>query len=537
MSPPTRACRDVDKECDASALLPVRLPPARRADAATFSWRALLSHVGPGFLIAAGYLDPANIESDLLAGARYRYALLWVLLWSTAAGLLLQSLAVRLALATGMHLARACRDEYPRRMRCLLWLLTEAAVVASDVPEIIGTAFALKMLLNMPLAAGVLVTALDALAFLALTRLGVRALEGFFGALIAALGACWLLEFIRADVEEAALLTGLALPRVSSGGAAYVAVSLLGAVVMPHNLYLHSGIVLSRRPAAASEAATRLAILYNTLESAAALLLSLLINVAVVAVGAAAMSNLPVDERNALLRAPLQSAPRLLLTTLGRGANTVFALALLASGQSSTMSGTYAGQFVVEGFWAMKLSPAWRAAITRTLAIGPALAAALLAGADGAERLIVTCSVLLSVQLPFALVPLLKFCSSPTLMGPHVAGPRLTRTAVALTATIVAANLVLVLATLAPGAVARGALTTCTLLLAVCAYLGLLAYLAWRPVTQTQPPAEAVAELACGTDDGVGGEECSTAEEAAPGDATSAVPSRAPGCVDVTTRT
>jgi manganese transport protein len=227
-------------------------------------------------------------------------------------------------------------------------------------------------------------------------------------------------------------------------GAAYVAVSLLGAVVMPHNLYLHSGLVLSRDvPARAS--AVRAAMRYNDAESALALGLTLLINAAVVCVGAAIVASPATSPEllAGLLSSPLQAAPALLARTLGAGANTAFALALLASGQSSTLTGVYAGQFVMDGFLDLRLPPAWRCAITRAVAIGPALAAALLTGAAGAERLIVACSVLLSVQLPFALVPLIKFCARPALMGPHVTGRRLTCVAATLTALIVAANVFL----------------------------------------------------------------------------------------------
>jgi manganese transport protein len=307
-------------------------------------------------------------------------------------------------------------------------------------------------------------------------------------------------------------------------------VSLLGAVVMPHNLYLHSGLVLSRDvPRRAS--AVRRALSYNTIESAAALGLTLLINAAVVCVGAAIVADPATSPEllAGLLASPLQAAPALLRRTLGAGANTFFALALLASGQSSTITGVYAGQFVMDGFLEIHLPPAWRAAATRAVAIVPALAAALLAGAQGAERLIVGCSVLLSVQLPFALIPMIKLCASPAVMGPHAAPPVLTRAAWALTALIVSANSFVVVRVLArPAMVASevsalscacvaqvttaagsvrsargGALLGCGTTAALAVYGGALLHLVRRPVSQhgrygdkaaAQSPATALPE-------------------------------------------
>ena len=475
-----------DGEHEEQRLLALQPPETLAVDPDAFSWRKLCAFAGPGFIMCIAYVDPANLESDIVAGTRYKYSLLWVLLWATAAGLLLQSLAVRLALATGWHLARACREEYhERRLRTALWAVTEVAIVASDIPEVLGTAFALNMLFNLPLPAGVVLTALDSLAFLALSRYGVTALEAALGALVGVIGICWLLELSRSQADGGGILGGLLVPRVQNVGAAYIGVSLLGAVVMPHNLYLHSGLVLSR-DVPRREAAVRMALTYNIIESSVALAISLFINVAVVAVAAASMSVLPQEEREALLASPLQRAPALLRNSLGKGANTAFALSLLASGQSSTVSGTYAGQFVMEGFLELKMSPAARALLTRAAAIGPALAASLIAGSEGAEKMIVACSVVLSIALPFALVPLIKLCASPAVMGVHACGPRLSRVATAVTVLVIGANIFLVAATLSDTFSGNVALAIFVILLSI-AYLTVLALLTRRPVHAVRP--------------------------------------------------
>jgi NRAMP (natural resistance-associated macrophage protein)-like metal ion transporter len=499
---------DAEEHEEQRLLAPAAPPPEQDA----FSWRKLCAFAGPGFVMCIAYVDPANLESDIVAGTRYKYSLLWVLLWATAAGLLLQSLAVRLALATGWHLARACREEYHERwLRTALWAVTEVAIVASDIPEVLGTAFALKMLCNLPLPAGVVLTALDSLAFLALSRYGVTALEAALGALVGVIGICWLLELCRSQADGGGIVAGLLVPRVQGAGAAYIGVSLIGAVVMPHNLYLHSGLVLSRE-VPRREAAVRMALTYNMIESSVALAVSLFINVAVVSVAAASMSVLPDDERQTLLQSPLQRAPALLRNTLGKGANTAFALSLLASGQSSTVSGTYAGQFVMEGFLDLKMSPAKRALLTRTAAIGPALAASLIAGAEGAEKMIVACSVVLSIALPFALVPLIKLCASPAVMGVHVTGVRLLRLATVVTLLVICANIFLVAATLADTLAGNVAAAVFVILLSI-AYLVVLALLTRRPVHAVRPPGRDDVNNDDGSqllvmEDQVGGAEC-----------------------------
>jgi len=454
--------------------------------ATKFSLRQLLHFVGPGFLMCIAYVDPGNLESDLQAGVRYGYSLLWVLLWATAAGLVIQILTVRLALGTGMHLARVCRNEYPTGMRILLWLITEAAIVCSDIPEVIGTAFALKLLFGMPLWSGVLTTGVSTMLFLILNG---RRLELLIGGMVGVMSICFIIEMFLGHESFTGILTGLAVPRIMDSGAAYLAVSLIGAVVMPHNLYLHSGSVLSRGATPpAGEGPARLALMYNSVESAASLLISLFVNVATVAVAASSITQVDAGLQAAMSTEPLQHAPAMLRSVLGHAAEVVFALALLASGQSSTMTGTYAGQFVMEGFVELRMKPIYRAIFTRSLAIVPSLACALIAGEKGSEQLIVFSSVVLSFQLPFALLPLVKFVGSSKVMGELVLGRRGVLLAWCISLVVIAANVYLVLLlVMESGAVTAtlsGVLAGLGFLVATLLYISGIVFLALRPISQ-----------------------------------------------------
>mmetsp|Transcript_65075 Transcript_65075/g.205648 ORF Transcript_65075/g.205648 Transcript_65075/m.205648 type:complete len:522 (-) Transcript_65075:33-1598(-) len=460
-------------------------------DPTKFSWKDLMHFAGPGFLMCIAYIDPGNFESDLQAGAQFGYKLLWVLLWAHVMGFIIQTFTIRLALGTRMHLARMCRDEYPRRVRIALWLLTELAIVASDVPEVIGTAFALKLLFNLPLWIGVLITGLDTMLFLMIQMLGVRKLEALIGALVGAMSLCFLLEMGMAHEEMLPTVEGLLVPRLPNGEAMYIAISLLGAVVMPHNLYLHSALTLTREiPPGAKY--SRAALMYNSIESAAALLVALAINIAVVIVCAATIKEGGLDEARIqeIIDNPLQNVPYMLRNVLGgKAASTFFGIALLASGQSSTMTGTYAGQFVMEGFLDMKINPALRNFLTRSVAIIPSLTVALLAGDQGSEGLIVLSSVVLSFQLPFGLIPLVKFVSDEKVVGPMVVSGRMQRVGHFLSALVIAANVGLLLwsvhgAGLVDGSL--GGLATGVLVAAVLlGYTGSLLWLVMRPVEQT----------------------------------------------------
>ena len=482
-----------------------RKPPPRgfgELTSDTFKWRDCLGFTGPGFLMAIAYIDPGNFESDLAAGAQFRYSLLWVLLVATLGGWLIQVLTVMLASATGLHLAEACYHEYPRRVRLVLWVVGELAIVASDIPEVIGTAFALKMLSGglIEVWVGVVVTGLSVMVFLLIQNLGARALEAFFGAIVAVISLCYVAElaYCKADVGE--VLTGLfsigwfEAPVFSEvdeatghqvDGSAYIAVSLLGALVMPHNLFLHSALVLER-PLPPTVPGTRLALLYNTLESGFALAVSLFINIAVVITACAAVSRPGVthEERMAFIEEPLQHAPEM-LTVLGKAARPLFGVALLASGQSSTMTGTLAGQYVMEGFIKINLNPALRAFITRCVAIVPSLAVTLIAGEKGSEDLIKLCSVILSIQLPFALIPLVKLVASREVMGELAARGWVRRGAIGCSVAVVAANVFLMSGMLFGGldGSPAGVLAGLAAALFLLGYLAAMGYIAWKKVT------------------------------------------------------
>ncbi|GLJ37285.1 hypothetical protein SUGI_0756240 [Cryptomeria japonica] len=383
-------------------------------------WKKFIKYVGPGFLVSVAYLDPANLETDLEAGAKYQFELVWVILLACSFALAIQSRAANLGVATGKHLAEHCRTEYPRKLNYILWVLAEVAVIASDIPEVIGTAFALYLLFHIPIWAGVLITGLSTLLLLGLQRYGIRKLESVITVLIFAMAACFFGELGNAKPDSIGVLKGMFVPLLKGNGATGLAISLFGALVMPHNLFLHSALVLSRKiPTSVSGINT--ACKYFFIESAFALFVAFLINVAILAVSGSIcfMPNISWEDAQKCKDMNLQNAPFLLKNVLGKWSSKIFAVALLASGQSSTITGTYAAQYVMQGFLKMHLT-AWKQnMITRSIAIVPSLAVAIISGSSGAGQLIIICSMILSFELPFALIPLLKFTSSDIKMGPH----------------------------------------------------------------------------------------------------------------------
>jgi len=416
----------------------------------SFDWKTFWKFVGPGFLMCIGYVDPGNFESDLQAGLQFNYKLLWVLVWATIAGLHIQSLCVRLALATGWHLARCYREEYDKHAVRALWVVSELGIIASDVPEVIGTALALKLIFGFPTVVGVFLTSLSTFVFLGLQHFGVRKLEAFMASLVAIMSLCYLGElFYCDDMHIGQIMAGAAIPRIPSTTAMFIAVSLLGAVVMPHNLFLHSALVLTRGYQL-GEKSLKKAFKYNVAESGMALTVTLFINFAVVIVAATEMQKItdPV-ERAEMIDKPLQNAPKMLNKLLGSAAKGLFAAALLASGQSSTITGTYAGQYVMDGFLKLRVHPGLRAFLTRACAIVPSLTVVLIAGDEDAETLIVVSSAILSIQLPFALIPLVKFCSSTRIVGEaFVLEGRSLKATIVLSGVIVCANVILLVQTL-----------------------------------------------------------------------------------------
>ena len=459
----------------------------------SFSLRKFAAFVGPGFLMCIAYVDPGNFESNLQAGCQFGYSLLWVLLWATLMGLYIQALSVRLGLATGWHLARVMRDEYPTPVRYSLWIVTELAIIASDVPEVIGTALALKLIFGLPTVWGVLVTSASTLLFLALQQFGVRKLEAFMGSLVGVMSVCFVAQMGMLEGGDGGeVIKGIVVPIFQNGKALFIGVSLLGAVVMPHNLFLHSALVLSRS-FELGERAVRRALKYNVAESALALAVTLVINFAVTIVAAQSIKDADFDDptgekRRGIIDRPLQNAPDMLKDVLGKSAKGLFAAALLASGQSSTITGTYAGQFVMEGFLEIKINPVLRAFLTRTCAILPSLLVTIIAGDEYAEFLIVISSVFLSFQLPFALIPLVKFCGSEKIVGAMAIDPRALQRTWVIVSAIVFANIVLLCVWVhesgavngSPGGVFLGLFVALFMIL----YCASLSALALRPVTQ-----------------------------------------------------
>ncbi|CAK7346938.1 unnamed protein product [Dovyalis caffra] len=383
-------------------------------------WRKFLSYVGPGFLVSLAYLDPGNLETDLQAGANHGYELLWVILIGLIFALIIQSLAANLGVSTGKHLSELCKAEYPKLVKLCLWLLAEVAVIAADIPEVIGTAFALNILFHIPIWAGVLMTGFSTLLLLGLQKYGARKLELLITVLVFTMAACFFGELSYVKPPASGVLKGMFIPKLSGQGATGDAIALLGALVMPHNLFLHSALVLSRK-VPNSVRGINDACRYYLLESGFALLVAFLINVSIISVSGTVcmgknLSSETADQCNDLT---LNGASFLLKEVLGKSSSTIYAIALLASGQSSTITGTYAGQYIMQGFLDLKMRKWVRNLMTRCIAITPSLLVSIIGGSSGAGRLIIIASMILSFELPFALIPLLKFSSSNTKMGPH----------------------------------------------------------------------------------------------------------------------
>nr|GEX72020.1 metal transporter Nramp5-like [Tanacetum cinerariifolium] len=389
-------------------------------------WKSFLSFVGPGFLVSLAYLDPGNMETDLQAGSNHRYELLWIILIGLIFALVIQSLAANLGVSTGKHLSELCKAEYPIFVKYCLWLLAEIAVIAADIPEgmffffLIGTAFALNILFKIPVWIGVLLTGFSTLLLLGLQKYGVRKLEILIAILVFVMAGCFFGEMSYVKPPAGEVLKGMFVPKLSGRGATGDAIALLGALVMPHNLFLHSALVLSRK-IPNSVRGINDACRYFLIESGIALFVAFLINVSMITVSGTvcAEENLQSGDVDRCSDLTLNSASFLLKNVLGKSSSTLYAIALLASGQSSTITGTYAGQFIMQGFLDLKMRKWLRNLITRCIAITPSLVVSIIGGPSGAGRLIVIASMILSFELPFALIPLLKFSSSATKMGPH----------------------------------------------------------------------------------------------------------------------
>ncbi|HTS88191.1 MAG TPA: Nramp family divalent metal transporter [Gemmatimonadales bacterium] len=400
-------------------------------------WRKLLAFAGPGYLVAVGYMDPGNWATDLAGGARFGYTLLSVVLLSNLIAILLQALSVKLGVATGRDLAQACREHYSPRVSFALWVLCEIAIAACDLAEVLGSAIGLNLLFGIPLVAGVCLTALDVLLLLLLQHKGFRYLEAVVITLIVTIGVCFFAEIVLSRPDLGQVARGL-LPSaqvVTNPDMLYIAIGILGATVMPHNLYLHSSIVQTRRIGSAP-ADRREAIKYAVIDSTVALLLAFFVNAAILVVSAAVFHGSGHEGVQ-----DINDAYRLLSPLLGTtAASLLFAMALLASGQNSTITGTLAGQIVMEGFLNLRLPPWLRRLITRLIAIIPAVIVTAIYGERGIGSLLILSQVILSLQLAFAVVPLVQFTSEKAKMGEFVNSRLLSATAWAVTIAIIGMN-------------------------------------------------------------------------------------------------
>ena len=380
-------------------------------------WRKLMAFAGPGLMVAVGYMDPGNWATDIAGGSKFGYTLLSVILISNLFAILLQHLALKLGIVTGRDLAQACKDSYSKPVSFVLWILCEIAIAACDLAEVIGSAIAINLLFGIPLTVGIIITILDVLVLLLLQNRGFRYLEAFVGGLIFIIFCCFAYELIMSKPEIAAVVGGL-LPTteiIMNGDMLYIAIGILGATVMPHNLYLHSSIVQTRN-FERNDDGKKQAIKYATIDSTVSLLLAFFINAAILILAASAFHYNGHKEV-----ADINDAYKLLEPVLGvKIASTFFAIALLASGQNSTLTGTLAGQIVMEGFLNIKLKPWMRRLLTRLIAVVPALIVSILYGEQGAGTLLILSQVILSVQLSFAVVPLLQFTGNKTKMAQFV---------------------------------------------------------------------------------------------------------------------
>jgi manganese transport protein len=387
--------------------------------------RKLAAFAGPGFLVAVGYMDPGNWATDLAGGSKYNYTLLSVIMLSNLMAILLQTLAIKLGVVTGRDLAQACRDHFRRPVALALWGLAEVAIAACDLAEVIGSAIALNLLFHIPLLWGVCLTGLDVLLILFLQQKGFRFIEALVISLIAVIGVCFGLEILFSHPGLSGLARAFFIPSgqiIRDAGMLYIAIGILGATVMPHNLYLHSALVQTRNFEPTPEG-KREAIRFCTIDSTVALTVALFVNAAILIVAAATFYRRGLNGI-----AEIQDAYKLLSPLLGvTAASGLFALALLASGQNSTLTGTLAGQVVMEGFLHIRLRPWLRRLITRTLAIIPAVVVTAFWGERGTANLLVFSQVILSMQLSFAVIPLVMFTSDRRKMGEFVNAPWLKR--------------------------------------------------------------------------------------------------------------
>jgi manganese transport protein len=436
--------------------------------------RRMFAFAGPAYLVSVGYMDPGNWATDLEGGARFGYELLWVLVMSNAMAILLQTLSARLGIVSRRDLAQACRETYPRPVAWSLWMLCEVAIAACDLAEILGAAIGMNLLFKIPLLAGVAITAADTLLILWFSRFGIRVIESFVLALITVIGGCFVIQIWLARPDASEVLSGL-IPRLN-GQSLYVAIGIIGATVMPHNLYLHSALVQTRR-IGVSDQEKRAACRFNLVDSVVALNGALFVNAGILILAAT------VFFKRGIAVTEIQQAHMLLAPLLGTTlASVLFAVSLLAAGQSSTLTGTMAGQIVMEGFLNVRLRPWLRRFITRMVAVVPAAATIWVAGEQGIYRLLILSQVILSMQLPFAVIPLVRFTGDRRRMGAFANPAWLRRTAWTAAVIIVGLNLWLVQVTLADWHRAAGPWLALVTVPLAAALLALLVWVSFEPV-------------------------------------------------------
>ena len=445
----------------------------------------MFAFLGPAYLVSVGYMDPGNWATDLEGGARFGYHLLWVLVMSNAMAILLQTLSARLGIVSGRDLAQACREVYPKPVSHALWVLCEIAIAACDLAEVLGAAIGLNLLFGVPLLIGVVLTAADTLLVIWLTRFGIRVLESVILAFISIIGVCFLIEILLAQPHAGEVFSGL-VPRLNDKSL-YIAIAMLGATVMPHNLYLHSSLVQTRRIARDTES-KRDACRFNLIDSVVALNGALLVNAAILVVAGT------VFFQKGIVVTEIQQAHQLLAPLLGTAiAPVVFAIALLCSGQSSTITGTMAGQIVMEGFLNIRMRPWLRRLITRSLAIIPAAITIAVAGEQSTYQLLILSQVVLSLQLPFAVLPLIQFTSDRERMGVFANRPWVQWLAWAAAAVILALNVRLAWMAMADWVSAAGEWLLWILVPLSAGLVGLLGYVAVYPWIPRRAPAGAPA--------------------------------------------
>ncbi len=378
-------------------------------------WKKIFSFLGPAYLVSVGYMDPGNWATDLAGGSKFGYTLIWVLLMSNLMALLLQGLSARLGIVRGRDLAQANRETYPKVINFFLYILAEIAIAACDLAEVLGMAIGIQLLTGLPLVWGVSITVLDTFLLLYLQRLGIRKMEAFIITLVGIIGISFLIEIILAKPDVAEMATGF-IPGRLSDEALYIAIGIIGATVMPHNLYLHSALVQTRK-IDRSDAGIRQAIRFNRIDSTIALNLAFFVNAAILIVAAT------VFYKTGNQVAEIKEAHRLLPAFLGNLAPVLFAVALIAAGQSSTITGTLAGQIIMEGYLSLRINPLLRRLITRLIAIIPALIVIIIYGEENVDALLILSQVILSLQLGFAIIPLIHFVSDKKTMGKFAIKP------------------------------------------------------------------------------------------------------------------